>query len=414
MQTCLSNQNASIRTVLFSTLYPSSVRPSHGIFVETRLRHLIASGEVEARVVAPVPWFPSRQSCFGEWSKHAATPAREERNGIHVWHPRYLLPPRIGMNIAPLMLALGAYRTISNFIHNDFDFELIDAHYYYPDGVAAAILARWFNKPLVITARGTDLNLIPQYAIPRRLIRWATTQASASIGVCKALADQLIELGANPTKTHVLRNGVDLDRFKPVAPAEARAHLGLPDGPLFLSVGHLIERKGHHLAIETLTAFPTARLAIVGEGPERKRLIEQAIYCAVADRVILAGSRPQDELKYWYSASDLLLLCSSREGWANVLLESMACGTPVVATPVWGTPEVVQTPEAGRITYNRSSAAFIKSIHALLNEYPNREAVRAYAEQFDWKPTTQGQIELFRAAFGRTLDMPSRSNVGHP
>ncbi|MBK1656439.1 glycosyltransferase [Allochromatium vinosum] len=395
-------QTAPIKTLLFSTLYPSSVRPGHGIFVETRLRHLLGSGEVETRVIAPVPWFPFRHPRFGDWAKYAATPTFEERNGVQVWHPRYLLPPKIGMNIAPIPLALGARRTIRNLIRNGDDFDLIDAHYYYPDGVAAALLAGWFKKPFVITARGTDLNLIPKYAIPRRWIRWAERRAAASIGVCKALTDRLIELGGDPAKTHVLRNGVDLERFQPLDQTDARARLGLPTGLLLLSVGHLVERKGHHLAIETLKSIPAARLAILGDGPEHARLIKQAQSLGVADRVTMAGARRQEELKEWYSAADILLLCSSREGWANVLLESMACGTPAVATPVGGTPEIIRSPVAGHIIQDRTPAALVSGIRSLLADPPERGAVREYAEQFDWAATTQGQIELFRSVLDRT------------
>ncbi len=399
-----------IKTLLFSTLYPSSVRPGHGIFVETRLRYLLATGEVETRVVAPVPWFPSQHPRFGAWAKLAATPRHEEHHGIAVWHPRYLLPPKIGMNIAPLMLALGARRTLAQLIRDGFDFDLIDAHYYYPDGVAAAILAAWFNKPLVITARGTDLNLIPRYPIPRRWIRWTAGRAAASIGVCQALADEIVTLGGDVNKTHVLRNGVDLQRFQPQDRQTARARLGLPAGTLLLSVGNLVELKGHHLAIESLTQLTDVILVIVGDGEERERLHQQAHALSVSERVIFAGARPQTELKDWYSAADMLLLCSSREGWANVLLEAMACGTPVVATAVGGTPEVVQSPVAGRIIQERTSAALVNGVRSLMDEYPDRAAVRAYAEQFDWAATTQGQIELFRAVCG-IHPFPQQSSV---
>ncbi|MBK1695228.1 glycosyl transferase family 1 [Chromatium weissei] len=386
-----------IRTLLFSTLYPNCIRPGHGIFVETRLRYLLASGEVETCVIAPVPWFPFKNQRFGKWSQFAQIPQYEEQNGIKVWHPRYLLPPKIGMNIAPFTLALAARRTVANLIRSGFDFDVIDAHYYYPDGVAAALLAKWFNKPLFITARGTDLNLIPHYAIPRRLIQWAEQRATGSIGVCKALTDTLIQLGGDANKTHVLRNGVDLQRFIPQNQVQSRLKLGLPTGQLLLSVGHLIERKGHHLAIEALTQLPQATLAIVGDGEERENLRQQAQRLSVSQRVIFAGARPQIELKDWYSAADMLLLCSSREGWANVLLESMACGTPVVATAIGGTPEVVQSPIAGRIIRERTVTALIKGIQSLNSDYPDRAAVRKYAEQFDWEMTTQGQIALFRS-----------------
>lgn len=388
-----------IRSLLFSTLYPSSNRPGHGIFVETRLRHLLASGQVDARVVAPVPWFPSTNPRFGAWSKLASTPAKETYNGIEVRHPRYALPPKVGMNIAPLMLALGARSTLRSLQREGFDFDVIDAHYYYPDGVAAALLARWFKKPLFITARGTDLNLISNFAIPRRWIQWAASVASSSIGVSQSLVDKLISLGGDPSWTHVLRNGVDLERFHPVDQAKARNDLGLPmDRRVLLSVGHLVSIKGHDIAIQALADMPEAYLAIVGEGPERSSLQELAHSMGVTNRIRFAGARPQTELPLWYSAADALVLCSSREGWANVLLESMACSTPVVATNVGGTAEALSAPEAGVLMQDRSPAGLVAAVGKLFASYPERKMVRQFAEQFDWQATTRGQLALFQAA----------------
>lgn len=387
-----------LRVLLFSSLFPSSVRPIHGIFVETRLRHLVDSGDVEARVVAPVPWFPLESPRFGEYAEFAATPAHEERNGLTVHHPRYLLLPRVGMNMAPLSMALGALPVMRRLQRDGFDFDLIDAHYYYPDGVAAGYLARWLSKPFVVTARGTDLNLIPEYAGPRRRILQTADRAGASIGVCQALMDTLASLGAAPDKLHTLRNGVDLQRFVPEARTQARLRLGLPtDVPLMLSVGHLIERKGHHIAIEALPLLPDVRLLLVGAGVELSRLKALAERLGVADRVHWVGAVPQTELKWWYSAADVLTLCSSREGWANVLLEAMACGTPVIATNIWGTPEVVSTPEAGVLMKSRDAASLAQAYRLLMAALPSREAVRRHAEQFSWDETTKGQLTLFRS-----------------
>ncbi|KQV48902.1 glycosyl transferase family 1 [Pelomonas sp. Root1217] len=393
-----------MKVLTFSTLFPSSVRPSHGIFVETRLRELMKSGQVESRVVAPVPWFPSTNPRWGDYAKFAATPAREQRNGLDVLHPRYLLLPKVGMTSAPLTLALGARRAVQKLIDEGFDFDLIDAHYYYPDGVAAALLAKWFNRPLTITARGTDLNLIPQYPLPRRMIEWAAERAAGSIGVCAALMDVLRGWGHDPAKLNTLRNGVDLQRFRPLPQADMRAELGVSGEPLLLSVGHLIERKGHHVAIEALAELakqrPGAGLVVIGEGGERAALTALAARLGVADKVRLTGALPNTELLKWYSAADVLLLCSSREGWANVLLESMACGTPVVATDIWGTPEVVAAPEAGRLVSERTGTAFAAAIQALLASGIDRAATRRYAESFSWQATTDGQIALFKSITG--------------
>jgi glycosyltransferase involved in cell wall biosynthesis len=402
----MSHEGRRIRVLTFSTLFPSSARPGHGIFVETRLRELLKSGAVDARVVAPVPWFPSTNPRWGDYARYARTPAREQRNGIDVQHPRYVLPPKVGMTLAPLAMALGARPALQRLIDEGFDFDVIDAHYYYPDGVAAALLARHFRKPLTITARGSDLNLIPRYALPRRMMQWAGSKAAASIGVSTALVDVLNGWGLAAERLHVMRNGVDLERFKAIPQGEARARIGHEGAPLLISVGNLIELKGHHLAIEALAILrgqhPDARLLIVGEGPMRGALQEAARAFGVADRVVLAGVVPNEQLAAWYSAADALVLASSREGWPNVLLEAMACGTPVVSMRVGGTPEIVGPGSRGRLVDpgSRNGPALAAAIADLLQAGVERGRVRAYAEGFSWQSTTDAQLTLFERLAG--------------
>lgn len=382
------------RILLFSTLYPSSVRPINGIFVETRLRHLLSTRRVEVRVVSPVPWFPFSHPRFGQWSLLARTPRKETWNGVEVEHPRYPLPPRIGMNLAPFSMAAFCLPTLRR-IQKNFEFDLIDAHYYYPDGVAATMLGRLLNKPVVITARGSDLNLLPKFPIPRRLIAWTAAQADASIGVSRALMEELKELGADPGKLNVLPNGVDLELFRPTDQRQARSRLGLEEGRWLISVGWLVELKGHDIPIRALPELPEVRLAIVGDGELRGELERLAKALGVEDRVRFVGSVPQSALPDWYAAADALVLASSREGWANVLLEAMACGTPVIATSICGTPEVVRTSTAGRLMRERSPEALAEAARDLFGSYPDRSSVRAYAEQFGWEKTSAGQLDLF-------------------
>jgi glycosyltransferase involved in cell wall biosynthesis len=327
-----------LRTLLFSSLYPNAVQPNFGVFVETRLRELLASQPVQATVVAPVPWFPFNNPRFGRYAQFAQVPRREQRHGIEVLHPRYPLLPKLGLSTAPALMAAACVPTLRRLLQQGPGFDVIDAHFYYPDGAAAALLARWFNKPLAVTARGSDVNLYGQMAWPRRAIRWTAQQAGASIGVSGALVKVLQQLGAPPERLHVMRNGVDLNRFQPLPPDTCRAQLGLRGGPIILSVGNLVELKGHALTIAAMPAirqrFPAAQLVLVGQGPDRNALEAQAQALGLADAVLLAGPQPNTQLSTWYSAADVMVLASSREGWANVLLESMACGTPVAGTLV--------------------------------------------------------------------------------
>lgn len=383
-----------------TTLYPNAEQPTFGVFVENRLRRVAALEGVRLRVVAPVPWFPSRSERFGMYARYARVPRVEERAGIQITHPRYLAIPKVGMTAAPALLYAALLRHVSRSILPHFDLDLIDAHYFYPDGVAAALLARRLGKPLVITARGTDLNLLPQWRRVGSMIRWAAARADACITVSAALRDALTGLGVDRGKVHVLRNGVDLEVFQPVDQAAARRAWGV-DGPAIASVGHLIERKGHDLVIGALPALPGVRLLIAGEGPERGRLEQLAARLHVADRVRFAGAVPHEQLAGLYSAADALVLASSREGWPNVVLEAMACGTPVVATRIWGTPEIVTHPDAGLLIDERTPQAVAAEVRRVLEQPPARAATRRFAERFSWDDTTAGQIELFRSIVER-------------
>jgi len=393
-----------IRLLTFSTLFPNPEQPNHGVFVENRLRHLVATGEVTSTVLAPVPFMPNLPllADFGRrrgWDRYIKIPTHEVRHGLEVHHPRYLVIPRFGMNLAPALLAHAAERSLRRLLADGLQFDAIDAHYVYPDGVAAIRLGQIFGKPVVITARGSDLTQLPLYPRPRRMIKQAIAAADALVSVSAALGEALVELGAPPERVHVLRNGIDTVMFRPTDRVAARARLGL-DGPTLISVGLLIERKGHDRTIAAMAELPGHHLLIVGEGPERAALQALAERLGVADRVRLLGSRPHAELADYYSAADAMVLSSSREGWANVLLESMACGTPVVASAIAGNPEVVRSPAAGLVVENNTAAGIAAGVRRLLANPPDRAATRRYAEQFGWDETTAGQLRLFREVTG--------------
>ena len=141
-------------------------------------------------------------------------------------------------------------------------------------------------------------------------------------------------------------------------------------------------------------------MLIAGEGPERGALLALAARLGVAERVRLLGAVPHADLAQIYGAADLSVLSSEREGWANVLLESMACGTPVVASPIAGNDEVVQGPPAGLIANARTPAAIAQAVRTLYGNLPARAETTAYAARFGWDETSAGQMALFARVTG--------------
>jgi glycosyltransferase involved in cell wall biosynthesis len=272
------------------------------------------------------------------------------------------------------------------------------------------LLGRVLRKPVSVTLRGHDVNDLPSYPVRRRQVAWTLRRASAVFAVADALRDGAIELGADPARTFTVANGVDAARFVPLDRAEARRRLGLPEeGPILLSVGHLVLRKGfHHLVRalpEILRAHAGARLVIVGapgeEGDFSEEILQAARETGTEDRVTLAGAVTHDELGAWYSAADLFCLASEKEGRPNVVLEALACGTPVVATGVWGTPEIVSRDDVGLLTDSVEPAALGARINEALARAWNREAIVAHSRGFSWDAAAeQVERELERAGEG--------------
>ncbi|MEO1252510.1 MAG: glycosyltransferase [Pseudomonadota bacterium] len=390
-----------MRLLVFTTLYPNAAAPTHGVFVENRLRAFLDRHDADVRVVAPVPWFPLKSEIFGDYARFARVPESERRHGVQIYHPRYVIPPKTAMRVAPAALARALRRTLDDFARDGWAPDLIDAHYLYPDGVAAARVAKELELPLVLTARGSDATLLPRYEGPRKAILEAIAAAHAVVSVSNSLKSDLAKVGAPRDRIEVLRNGVDLDLFRLKDRDDARRRLGV-EGGVIASVGHLIDRKGHDLVIDALRRLPGVNLVIVGDGPRRAALEEQARRSGVAGRVAFLGARRHETLPEIYSAADALVLASLREGWPNVLLEAMACGTPCIASNVGGNAEVISAPEAGRIFTARTPEAIAVAFRDLLADLPARAGTRAHAEKHSWAATAGAMARIFKDAAAKT------------
>jgi len=252
--------------------------------------------------------------------------------------------------------------------------------------------------PVVVSARGTEINVYPSFRLIRPMLRWTLTNAAGAVAVSADLKNKMIALGIPEAKIRVIANGVDTERFQPLDAKSARKHLGLPEeGPVAVSVGSLIESKGHHLliaAVAKLAArFPKLRLYVIGEGVYRAKLEELVREKQLQESVFLAGNRPNEELPFWFSAADVSCLMSSREGWPNVVSEALACGTSVLATRIGGIPEILTSPELG-ILVERSIDSIVAGLEQALTRAWNREEIARRSRSRSWDAVAE-EVEAF-------------------
>ncbi|MFQ5677413.1 MAG: glycosyltransferase family 4 protein [bacterium] len=379
-----------MNVLVLTSLFPNRVNPVLGVFVKERVKALAQICDV--RVVAPVPWMPLMQKLSrGAWFANVAS--KETVEGLEVVHPRYCNPPKLGRCLYGFFYYLAVLPHLKR-VYLKFPFDIIDAHWAYPDGFAGVLLGRYFNRPVTITVRGTDINEYPSRPVLRPFVKRALKQADRVFAVSQALGDAVENLGIDRSNIRVFPNGVNLKKFHPIDKKAARRFLNLPvNQRIILSVGQLTSRKGfHHLIRAAALLRPEFRnllLVIVGGEfagePKYARKLKQLIRdLHLQNVVLLPGQQSPDQLHQWYSAADLFCLASSREGWPNVVLEAFACGTPVVATEVWGTPEVICSEEYGILIPNQNYARIAECVKRALSRNWNCQRITEYARSHSW------------------------------
>jgi teichuronic acid biosynthesis glycosyltransferase TuaC len=378
------------RILVFSTLFPSPAQPTAGVFIRERMFRV--AQRLPLVVVSPRPWFPL-QGLIRRFRPHFRVPAPgfELHQGVEIHRPRFFSVPGLFRGLDSLSMALASFRLLRRLQRAE-RFNLIDAHFAYPDGHAATLLGRWLSVPVSITLRGTEVPL-SRTRWRRDLMARALRDADHVFSVSDSLRRHVGQLGIDPARVEVVGNGVDNDRFHPVPRDEARKALDIPAAaPVLISVGGLVERKGFHRVIECLPAlrdaYPGLQYLIVGgagpEGDWSERLQALVAEQGLQDTVRFLGPMAPDKLKGPLSASDVFVLATRNEGWANVFLEAMACGVPVVTTDVGGNREVVCSDRLGTVVPFGDPGALQAALHDALGRDWDRANIRAHARANDW------------------------------
>jgi teichuronic acid biosynthesis glycosyltransferase TuaC len=379
-----------LRILTLSTLFPDATRPNFGVFVERQTLGLAAHPDVSLQAVAPIGLPPGPLRHLGHYAALATLPTHERWKGIDLHRPRFTVRPFLQgrHHAAALQRALIP---VLDTIREDFAFDVIDASFFFPDGPAAVALGKRYGVPVSIKARGSDIHIWGNAPATAAQVRAAGRNAAGMLAVSAAMKADMVAMGLPADRIRVHHTGVDQDRFHPVDRAAAKAAIGV-SGPLVVSVGALIPRKGHDIVIDAVAALPGVTLLIAGQGPARATLEAQIARLGIADRVRLLGAVPHAEIPKLIAAADVSALASESEGLANAWVESLACGTPIVITDAGGAHDVVTSPEAGRVTIG-DPLAFAAAIGALLADPPSPQATRATVASFTWEANTAALYE---------------------
>lgn len=374
------------RVLSIATLYPNSHLPRFGTFVARQMEALAAREDWDVTVINPigVPPIPMRR-----YKPLAAAAVSGMEGGVEVYRPRFTLIPGVGGPFNPALI-VRAVMPMAKRLHEAEPFDLVDAQFFYPDGPAAAEIAKELSLPLSIKARGADIQHWGQksYALAKMLA--ASEQAAGLLAVSEALKRDMAEIGLSGKKITVHYTGLDRELFRPCGKAESRRALALEFGivlsdeeRLLATVGALIPRKGQRFVVDALPLLPDTHLALVGTGPDRAVLAARVQELGLEQRVHFLGSLDHGSLPTVLSAADAVVMPSSSEGLANAWVEALACGTPLVITDAGGAKELLIDPEAGRIVTRKAEdiAAGVRDV--LAADYAPDDVART-VEQFSW------------------------------
>lgn len=385
--------------VIITNLFPNPVEPGRGVFLQQLVDRLKNFYKID--VLCPLPWFPKVRIFrrFWKWYKFSQVPAQAKINEINVIYPRYLVIPKLFGFLHSVFLFLSIFGKIKK-MHSIETIDLINAYWVFPDGTAAVWVARKLKIPVVVCARGCDINLYWTFPLRRLQIIRALKDANQVTAMSQDQKNTIENLGIPGTKVEVIHNGVDFNKFTIKEKNECRKELGLPQNvKIILYIGRLQEEKQIPYLIQAASELKreedkNIKVVIIGEGSLRGTLENMVCRFGLEDEVKFHGEKKHEEIVLWLGASDLLCLPSKREGCPNVVLEALSCGIPVVASSVGAIPDIVQG-DNGVLCSENSVEALVASLRKALGRKWEKEKIRQSVNYLSWEKTAEGYHKIF-------------------
>ncbi len=389
-----------MKVLIFSTTYPTHKDPYPIFFTNLLVQEIAKLASVI--VVAPIPYVP-KWNIFKRWQRFWDIPYQEQHGTIKVYRPRYFIFPRILRCLDGIFMFLGTRRLMALLFDNE-RFDLIHTVSLYPEGLASAWHALKFKVPLILTSLGSDANIYPNYFLRKIQIIWALQKADCITYMNKDIQNRLIKLGANIESTIQLQSGVDFNAFKILDRQEIRKRLGLNiNSKIVLYVSTLRPSKGPLVLTEAISILWQKRkdivFLIIGTGPLESK-VRSYINIHQLGNVQLLGDKPHQELVYYYNAANLFCMSSLSEGWPTVIMEAMACGTPIVATQVGGLPEMVPD-NVGLLVPPNNPELLAEAIEKVIGQTIEQNKVRKMAEPYQWSSLAQKAVQIYSSVLSK-------------
>jgi len=390
---------SKLKLLILSSIFPNNVETNKGIYIYHQAARL--SEFCDVRVVAPVPYVP-RILRNTRYSTFAAVREFETIGGLPVAHPRVFITPKIGHSAYGLFYLLSLRSYVSR-AKRDFKPDVLVSYWIYPDGFASVWLGKLMHLPVIVGGLGCDVNEAGTGFLRKAAVGWTLRHSGRIMAVSEAMRSEMVKLGASPGKVRTIPNGISED-FEPMDRGDARLLLNLDGdkspGKYVLYCGRLSAEKGVSYLVQAVALLRgrgiPVKLNLVGDGPERPMLQQMVEQLGLEKDVHFFGEVPHKDIPAYMSAADIFCLPSVREGWPNVLMECLACGTPAVASSVGGIPEIVRNEDMGLLVPKEDAAALAEALDRAINKTWDRKAISEIIRARTWRSVAGEVLEEVR------------------